>query len=41
MRPDPGLPVTDPPARVVRAQAMAQALDAHIILFRLPPEASG
>jgi predicted amidohydrolase len=36
MRPDPALPPTDPPAHVVRAQAMAQALQAWIVQANWP-----
>ena len=36
MRPDPALPVTDPPTHVVRAQAMARALRAWVVQANWP-----
>jgi predicted amidohydrolase len=36
MRPDPALPITDPPAHVVRAQAMARALQAWVVQANWP-----
>ena len=36
MRPDPAKPITDPPAHVVQAQALAQALRAHVIQANWP-----
>jgi predicted amidohydrolase/GNAT superfamily N-acetyltransferase len=36
MRPDPALPVTEPPAHVARAQRMALALNAHVVQANWP-----